>query len=65
MDLVGAVGEAGPAACWYMLASGVSVEYPSAPWTWIERSTIRPSALATKCLAIDTSDLKSSLLSMR
>jgi len=48
-----------------MLASGVSVEYPSAPCTWIARSMIRFSAFATKCFAIDTSDVKSSFLSMR
>ena len=42
-----------------MCARGVSVEYPSAPWTWIERSMTRFSMLATKCLAIDTSPLKS------
>ena len=42
VDLVGAVGEARPAPARVMCASGgVSVEYPSAPCTWIERSITR------------------------
>ena len=48
-----------------LVASGVSVEYPSAPCTWIERSMTRPSMFATKCFAIDTSDLKSRPPSIR
>src|SRR3990172_3237707 len=46
-------------------SSGVSVEYPSAPCTWIARSTVRHSVFATWYFAIATSCLNGIPFSMR